>query len=337
MKPVIAAVLRERGVFKDSPFKVIDAGCSIADQTPLNKKLRSYFGKDLFLHGFDPLIKECDRLREVFADIPGEYVFDSLFLGAADMNEPPPSWTDGGNDFYWERTLTCKVVSGREKDVPIMLHPNIAKDPKMSTIFSCIDAECEKYTYVDFIKIDIDQAHNLALRGARETLMSKNILAVEMEVTFGGVRSKYNNDIFTVGNMMREMGFTFLKMKDMLPYARSHFPSPFLLGFPAQTIKGQIRQADCIFVKDLAHRDNVKNIPDQYSPESILKLSCIYELYGLEDCAAEVLLTFSEYLTPLLTSHNLSISYLLDRLSTEHKGMPYNDFMINFFNKEENK
>ncbi len=54
-----------------------------------------------------------------------------------------------------------------------------------------------------------------------------------------------------------------------------------------------------------------------FSPAALLKLSCIFDLHGLVDCAAEVILTGQDRLEPFLREKGLSSERLLNELTPE--------------------
>jgi hypothetical protein len=75
------------------------------------------------------------------------------------------------------------------------------------------------------------------------------------------------------------------------PYSRTDLPAPFLRELYAETRFGQPYQGDAVYIRDLAAPDK-QHPADDHPAEKLIKLACIYELFGLPDCAAEVLNRF---------------------------------------------
>jgi hypothetical protein len=77
-------------------------------------------------------------------------------------------------------------------------------------------------------------------------------------------------------------------------YSRGVLPKQFRYRQCADTVAGQIFWADVLYVRDAAapHYETTWGV--KFSVEQILRLACIHELYDLDDCAAEILVTFRD-------------------------------------------
>jgi hypothetical protein len=85
--------------------------------------------------------------------------------------------------------------------------------------------------------------------------------------------------------------------------------------------------ADALYCRDLCLKQYKNKSDFKISEHTILKLACIYELFGLPDCAAEILIQFSSILN---SQHK--VAKLLNSLTPQINGKQpsYNEF-IQFF------
>lgn len=140
----------------------------------------------------------------------------------------------------------------------------------------------------DILKIDTDGYDFDVLRGAERTL-ADGCLAVEIEIQFHGRISERSNTFCNIDGFLREHGFTLFKLAPV-SYARSALPRPFLLDIPAQTECGQIVWADAFYARDLADLNYAGRFGLTATVDQRRNLALIFDLYGLEDAAAEMLL-----------------------------------------------
>ena len=75
------------------------------------------------------------------------------------------------------------------------------------------------------------------------------------------------------------------------------------------TNKGQLIWGDALYLKDLVE---MKNMGQEIPTSQIIKMICIQEIYGLFDCAAELLVTFRDQL-----SHVINVDHCLNLLARE--------------------
>ncbi|MDX1923265.1 MAG: FkbM family methyltransferase [Alphaproteobacteria bacterium] len=153
-----------------------------------------------------------------------------------------------------------------------------------------IDAYVEQHGIkdVDFIKIDTDGHDYEVLLGAEKTLKS-SVLGASIEVPFHGPAHPHANVFCNIDRFMRDLGFS-LYVLDSYPCSKGALPAQFTYKLPAQTIKGQIQWGDAIYFRDggdITYSDKWKF---DFDRTRLHKLCCLFEIAGLGDCAAEVLL-----------------------------------------------
>lgn len=139
---------------------------------------------------------------------------------------------------------------------------------------------------VDLLKIDTDGYELEVLRGAGRTLDAA-CLMVEVECQFHGLSGPDANVFANVDTHLRAMGFTLVKLSQVA-YSRAALPKPFVYPeLPAQTTAGPVQWADALYARDLLANDTPAELK---RPRKAQIMACLFELYGLEDMAAEIVL-----------------------------------------------
>jgi hypothetical protein len=175
---------------------------------------------------------------------------------------------------------------------------------------------------LDFLKVDTDGSDIIVLLGARDQL-SRNVLGVEVEAQFTGEHHPYANTLFNIDRLMRDAGLTLVDL-ETYRYTRAALPGRFHYDIAAQTIEGATQWGEAIYARDLADPDYEKKYPlFKVTAEAVLKLACFYEIYGLPDCAAEVLVQRRSILEP-----KWNVGALLDALVWPNLGggMSYEEY-----------
>ena len=123
---------------------------------------------------------------------------------------------------------------------------------------------------------------------------------------------------------LRELGFQIYSMEPFR-YSRAALPGPFVYDMFAATHTGQLVWADVMFLRDLASPDCEGQFGFEITPERIIKTACLMELFGLQDCAAELLQARADLLT-------YPINPLLDLLVPPYLGrqLSYRDYIAKF-------
>jgi cephalosporin hydroxylase len=178
---------------------------------------------------------------------------------------------------------------------------------------------------VDFLKVDVDGSDPEVLESARNTLVEQKVLGVGVEVNWFGTANPTEHTFHNTDRFMREHGYS-LFGATLRPYSRIDLPAPFEYDVYAQTRFGQPYQGDAVYIRDLA-APYQRELASTYPPEKLLKLACIYELFGLPDCAAEVLNCFRMQLAPLG-----DVEALLDALTPPLLGakLSYREYVSKF-------
>lgn len=289
--PSLARVLTDAGTFHDAPFTVIDVGCSggLVD-------LADEFSPDLRAVGFDPLTTEVERLKSL-EPRPG-VEFEAALVGAGDAYIGVPR--DTPNIFDRSSAALYSRIHGfnhareyfnageeiRVTDRRIRLDDWLAGRPDWR---------------VDFLKVDTDGADLDVLVSLGERLAEP--LAIYIEVSFDGDPGPSHNVFSTIFDLLTAAGFRLFSLTPTT-YARGAFPQPFEWEMPAQTVRGQIMQADALFCRDLA-------VEGKDNPSRILKLASIFDLMDLQDCAGELLEAHADAIRTATTASDDAIARAL--------------------------
>jgi hypothetical protein len=108
-------------------------------------------------------------------------------------------------------------------------------------------------------------------------------------------------------------------------YSRAALPARFTYAILAQTVTGQPLWGDLVYLRDGVHPDHVRF--GELSATKLLKLACLYELFLVPDCAAEILVTHREQLAPLV-----DVDRMLDLLTPTLDGrvVSYREYVAAF-------
>jgi Methyltransferase FkbM domain len=281
----MAELLRQRGVFDDHPFVLIDVGCAGGIDAAWR-----VFGPTLVAHGFDPDVAACPeaRAREPFPRV--HYHARPVGLPAS---HPYVQRRRSEAEQWPETNIWGRVTAGylaqkqaSKGDQGASRNPAEPSTPMGVDEF----VRENQLATVDFLKIDVDGPDPEVLESARTTLAEYRVLGVGLEVNWFGTASPTEHTFHNTDVFLRREGYSLFGIT-VRRYSRTDLPAPFEFETYAQTRFGQPYQGDAIYVRDLAAPHNDEEARD-YAPGKLLKLACIYELIGAPDCAAEILNRF---------------------------------------------
>lgn len=290
----LAARIVEQTLWGDSPFFLIDVGCSGGIDA-----LWSRFGDHLRAVGFDPLVAEVDRLN---AAAPPGVAYEAAFVGCRDYDHlfPPALRHDrvaskNGDPFA---RVSAIAVQRRTAMSFEQEHFNAGAPIVLAERTVVLDEWLDRreYSGVDFVKIDTDGHDIEVLLGAEGILSAGGALGLKIECAFHGAVHPHANTLANIDRFMREHGFTLFDLTSY-KYSRAELPAPFVYDLAAQTVSGQAMWGDGVYFRDLASPDYERMWPGYtITPERVLKLACLFDLFDLPDCAAELLLSRGQFL-----------------------------------------
>lgn len=278
---------------KDDVLTLIDVGCS----SGIDPAWR-LFGSKLRAFAFDPNTEEVRRLREC-ETLPGiQYV--AAFVGLP-PDDPAAKRLRTGR--FVDRSPWRRFSSYHTKNRLIRRAPNMSNvektalnswqqvdlaDPRESVVLSEFFPS-HGVADIDFVKIDVDGADFLILRSVLAVISELQVLGLKIEVNFFGSEHPDNHTFHNVDRLMKSAGFELFQLSTR-PYSVEALPAPFQLTIPAQTEWGRVSQGDAVYFRDVLSPMH-KLWAEAANPFKLLKLAALYSMFGLPDCAAEVLLT----------------------------------------------
>lgn len=261
LKPKLTPYLVDKGVFDEKPFVVVDVGSRGGYESHWN-----FFRDKVAILGFDPDKAECERLKRLNTNSNVRYFPYALLENYCvrkfylTKNEPSSSFFKPERDF-WKRLADGEklIVTGETMQQAVDLD-TFAKEHGIG--------------YVDFIKLDIEGAELAALKGA-SNLLNKSVLGISTEISFTqthrGRPIFADIDVFlrNRGFMLFDLGLVRLRRKA----GKTSFPS----------VGGQVVGGHALYLRDFV---NGERLPDSLN---VLKAAALFEIFGLNDCAIELI------------------------------------------------
>ncbi len=306
-QPEMTRHLVEKRLFLDDPVVVVDVGARGGYDEAWDA-----FGDQLVVIGFEPEPEECERLN---SNAPPHVTYLPYALGA--RNET--------RDFYVAAfSGSSGLCSGDTEFIQRFFEGDNLKTVRTEAIqVHPLDSVLTERGIgpVNFIKLDCEGADLEVLQGAERLLHQPQTLGVLVEVWFQRESRRCGYTFADIHEHLTERGFLLFDM-DSYRYNRRSMPFPFVSDIrdetgrliPGQTTHGQIVRGDALYLRDfiqnppLAQRNGKARL--------LLKLACFYEIWGLQDCAAEILLHCANDLSGLV-----DIELLLDLLTPELRGI----------------
>lgn len=292
--PVLCRHLVERGAFAGTDFHFFDVGVSGG----IDRYWR-HFAPNLKVWGFDPLVKEIERLNGLGLVTD---TYEAAFVGCHDYRSRHTHaewWTpEARSTQFFPRTTAQWAQDLLEmnwnRDVD-----NRGAELQLADRVVELDGYCVEQGIgrVDFIKIDTDGSDYEVLQGARGLLQGGGILGLQVEAQFHGAALPEANLFSNIDLMLRQHGFALFDL-DLWHYSRAALPRPFVYDMAAQTTRGQLSWGEALFLRDLGDPLYETKWPDfAITVPVILKSVALFDIYSLQDCAIEVLLKYSGQLT----------------------------------------
>ena len=284
------------------------------------------FGERLVAIGFDPLKAEVQRLNELETRIDVRY--EAARVGCRDYDRlfPPESRANqvAGRDTQPLGRSSAVAAHRMQQKGDARDRQDTGADMRYTNRFLTLDEYfANARVRPNVLTIATGGSDFQVLLGAAGLLASPDLLGVQVGARFHGPVHDYSDTFANIDRFLRERGFSVFDIEPHR-YSRSALPAPFVLGTPAQTVTGQIQWCEAVYFRDLGHPQYADLFHVEATRERLLKLCCLYVLYGLSDCAAE-----------LLTSAHLADlperARLLDALTPPLLGdTTYSDYMARF-------
>jgi FkbM family methyltransferase len=293
-------LLREAPFVTSQRFMLIDVGCAGGIDT-----LWRVFGDQLEAHCFDPQQDECRRLAALETNPRIHY--HAAFVGLDDAHpyhlhkrELPQS--SHYYHFDWSRS-SAGYAHELQVDVPRQSNSlDIALcDRRISLTDFVHESEIDS---IDFIKTDTD-GHDLeVLLSGEDIIRQCGVLGFLVECNFTGSAHESENSFHNIDRFMRERGFSLYGLTTNR-YSRRHLPAPFAYRLLAQTVSGQVIWGDALYLRDGASPYYHAVWGEDLPLGKLVKLAMIYELCGLPDCAAELIVKHEQQFRRVMDPYRL--------------------------------
>jgi FkbM family methyltransferase len=285
-RPPVLRSLWDQGLLTDD-LTFVDVGCSGG----IDPRLRA-FEPALRGVGFDPLVKEIARLKDIETQPKIAYV--DAWIGAQTGARAP------GDPGEWRtRTsgqLAFNIMTGQADGYDSFVRAQFNRgDPLVYAerrIALSDYLHIEGPAQVDVLKIDTDGQDLNVLRGAAENFRLHPPLLITVECNMNGANLFSETD-----RLIRDWGLMLLEIEPWR-YTRRSLPGRFFYDLAAQTDTGPTAWCDLRYVDDpLAEFGRLDRWLRDGRLQRCLKLIALYETYGLPDCAAELILALRAHAT----------------------------------------
>ncbi len=309
-QPRLTTSLVRNLIFRDRLFTVVDVGASGGIDGHWN-----VFRPDLAAFAFEPLMNECERLNAQETG-SGVHYFD-YFVGADDYDQLLPSSEREGphaalGDTPFKRTSAAKAQR-LARLTPEVMYSEGAVAPVVTSKRTSLDRFFAERpdAIVDFIKIDTDGHDYEVIVGARDVLMKRDVLGLFVECQFHGLVHPHSNIFSNIDRELRSLGFTLFDL-EVYRYTRECLPGRFVYPIAGQTVMGQVLWGDALYLRDAAAPNYEVDWKIELSPDKLVKLACLFEIYGMPDCAAELFVVHRERMDQVV-----DVQWCLDTLAVE--------------------
>jgi len=287
------------------------------------------FGPKLKAVGFDPLITEVDRLNK--ARGYGGIRYEAAFVGCHDFDVlfPPALRQDSissKNNTSFPETSAARAAEAMQMNSIKEIY-NAGAEIRLTDRHVSLDeyVQQDRIRNVDFVKIDTDGHDIEVILGAKQMLRAQEVLGICVEAQMHGGCHPYSNTFANIDRLLREWGFTLFDL-DLWRYSRRSLPDKFYYKILGQTVTGQVQWGEAVYFRDLARPDYEQMHGYAAAIAKKVKLACLFEIYGLPDCSAQILVQLHEH------TGDRFFETLLDELVSHYRGsrMSYSKFLESF-------
>jgi FkbM family methyltransferase len=311
-------------VLAHDPFMLVDVGCGLG----LDPAWRQ-FGAHLQAHAFDAQLAEIERLGREETNAAVHY--HAALVGLPDDHPIVKRRRERrAEEAYFDpfaRTSTMSALTRAQATGGASFYETndwLALELAAHTVGLAEFLEGQGVRSVDFVKTDTDGGDLDVLLSFEDMIAPAGVLGFMVETMFTGSDDESVHTFHNVDRLLKRHGFVLAAMS-VNRYSRAALPAPFAYSILAQTVTGQPMWGDLVYLREGVHPDRVRF--GELSPTKLLKLACLYELFLVPDCAAEILVTHREHLSPLVDVDGL-LDLLTPPLDGERVG--YREYLAAF-------
>ena len=310
---------KETSAFRDDPITIVDVGA----RWGFNEEWKE-FGESLRVYCFEPDEAECQRLN-ASAGANVRYLPFALAAGSGHgtLYHTQFSASTGlyrTNWSYFSRLLNRdNAIVVKEETIQVTTLDEALRAAGVQSI--------------DFLKLDVEGAELDVLLGAAHYVTLPSLIGVLSEFRF---HEEINGcPVFSqLDAHLRKLGFRLFDMhfshqsRRVLPYKGvADYWLPSGERFFAYTVHGQIMDGDALYFRDLLISAN-QEVRASVAAVQLLKAASLFEIYSLNDCAAELIIEHRDRLGQIVNCDEL-----LDLLTPRFRGrkLKYEQYMKAYF------
>jgi FkbM family methyltransferase len=312
----------ETRLFQDDPVVILDVGARGGlglEWVPFGDQVRAYC--------FEPDEEECRRLA---AAAPPNQTYISRALGKASGRQTLyKTALPNSSGLYKTRMDYFSRLLNRENGMTMA---------EVEVEVSSLDEAMAEYNIppVDFIKLDVEGAELDILEGAEALLAGGQPLGLVSEIRFhkeinaSPPFSRFDLFLRDHGFHLYDLQF-YYQSRVALPYpGLERYRRPNGTPFYAYTSRGQLQDGDALYFRDLLLPGGKPLINDMPAVR-VLKLCAFFEIFSMNDCAAELILACRDRVDRLVDS-----TRLLDLLATGMAGATttFRDYVERYFRQQ---
>ena len=259
--PPMTRRLVEARAFAEDPLIVVDVGARGGIES-----FWKVFGDDIRTIAFEPDPEECARLQAI-AEKNVTYLPTALGAESGRRTLHVARFSAASSFYPNDKTWCARF------DIGDSLAIKSRTEVRTTTLREALAGR-----QPDFIKLDVEGAELDVLRGADLGAVLGLVSEVRFSKRMSGCPTFAELDAFC-----RTAGFELYDL-DLYRYTRRALPYPYLYDYcddagqpvPGPTVQGQPLIGDALYFRD------------ELATVKPVKLACLFEVFGLNDCAAEV-------------------------------------------------
>ncbi len=298
--------------FEQKPLVIVDVGARGGFEQHW-----SLYGEQVKLIGFEADPEECERLNQQEPSSGNRYFPVALYQNRGKktfyVTAHPPS-----SGFY---PPDMKEVQRFADKVNL----SVVKTLETDTVDFDSFASENHIDSVDFMKLDTEGSELDILKGAI-SFLKKSVIGLSVKTLFQQ-RHKDQPVFSDVDSFLRPLGFRLFDLA-IGRLNREALPVPTSSPIPGPVERGQVVGGQALYLRDGANEiESSSSLEDGWDDIKVLKLASIMELFGLPDCAVELIQT--AHRKGLLQGED--VNHLIDMLvpSVGRKRVSYNEYLEN--------
>lgn len=311
--PVMTSILVHAGVFSREPFVLVDIGA----RGGVKSHWRA-FGDALRFVGFEP---DPDEFRRLQSENTQHTKILPFGLGKSNEKRVLHIHRNASSSsLYVEDPVFLKRM---------LFNENYQKVAEQVIELRRLDDIAAEIGDIDFIDLDAEGAELEIMQAGTSALGRLDTLGLNTEVRF---LEGLNTPVFwQTDRFMRDLGFSLYDLnfgresRVALPYPMcidQRDEKDFNIRIFGGTIGGQIAYGDALYLRDFVGASHVPKTT------KVLKMACLFEIFGQNDSAAELILADKGRIDRLL-DHRQLLDALVPIVSG--KKLTYNDYIQRYF------